>query len=105
MDGEELWNKVLSKLNSKGEEIQTKTGLWFKAFVKEGKLYIEKATDHEPSSKISKERHITRNDFLFVHSYYDCWMNREPGVRQEVTKKSQNTAYIFALIGRYIDEN
>jgi len=31
MNGEALWNYVISGLSSSGEEIQTTTGLWFTA--------------------------------------------------------------------------
>ena len=43
-------------------------------------------------------RKNTFKDFEFVCLYYDHWLKGEKGVRQEVTRKSQNTAYIFALI-------
>jgi hypothetical protein len=49
------------------------------------------------------QRTISKKDFLFVHSYYGRWVDGETGVRHEVTRKSRNTAYIFALISRFAD--
>ena len=98
MDGETLWNSIIANLSSSGEEIQTTTGLWFRASSHDGRLYVDKATDNTPSSELSMQRVISKKDFLFVHSYYDRWINGEKGVRHEVTTKSRNTAYIFALI-------
>lgn len=102
MDGEVLWNGIISNLSSYGEELQTTTGLWFSASSDKGKLYVDKATSHFPSSKLSIRRPISKNDFLLVYSYYDRWVNGETGVRHEVSRKSRNTAYIFALIEKFI---
>lgn len=102
MTGETLWNTIIAILPSKGEELQTTTGLWFRASSSNGRLYVDKATDHTPSSKLSLQRAISKKDFLLVHSYYKRWISGESGVRYEVSRKSRNTAYIFALIERFI---
>ncbi|NCB42699.1 MAG: hypothetical protein EOM59_08770 [Clostridia bacterium] len=101
MDGEKLWSVVIAKLSSLGEEIQTTTGLWIRVSFHDGILYVDKAIDNKPSSDLSKQRKISKNDFLLVHSYYDLWISGETGVRHEVTRKSRNTAYIFALIDKF----
>lgn len=101
MNGEVLWNKIISGLSSFGDELQTTTGLWFRASSNNGRLYVDKATVHFPSSKLSISRPISKNDFIFVYSYYDRWVNGETGVRHEVSRKSRNTAYIFALIEKF----
>lgn len=101
MNGETLWKRIISELSS-GDELQTTTGLWFKVLSGKNKLYVDKATVHIPSSKLSMPRSISKNDFSFVYSYYDRWVNGEIGVRHEVSRKSRNTAYIFALIDRFI---
>lgn len=102
MSGEALWNKIIEVIPVSGEEIQTTTGLWFKASSIDGRLYVDKAVDHTPSSELSMQRSISKKDFLLVYSYYDRWVNREIGVRHEVSRKSRNTAYIFALLEKYI---
>lgn len=102
MSGEALWNDFIEVLPVSGEEIQTTTGLWFKASSIDGRLYVDKAVDHVPSSELSMQRSISKKDFLLVLSYYDRWVNGEVGVRHEVSRKSRNTAYIFALIDKYI---
>lgn len=101
MNAESLWNIVVSGLSSSGEELHTTTGLWFRASSHDGRLYVNRATDNTPSSELSMQRSISKKDFLFVHSYYDRWVNGELGVRHEVSRKSRNTAYIFALIDKF----
>jgi hypothetical protein len=44
------------------------------------------------------DRTITFKDFQYVHRYYERWLKGDTSSRQEAAKKSQNTAYIFALI-------
>lgn len=102
MVGEVLWNRITSELSKSGEELKTlKKGLWFRASSDNGKLYVDRATDNAPSSEISMQRPISKDDFLFVYSFYDRWLNGEIGVRYEVSRKSRNTAYIFALIDKF----
>ena len=103
MTGEAQWNIIITELSSSGEELQTTTGLWFRASSHDGRLYVDRATDNTPSSELSMQRVISKIDFLFVHSYYDRWIDGEKGVRHEVSRKSRNTAYIFALIDRFIN--
>ena len=97
-----MWNRIIEVLPVSGEEIQTTTGLWFKASSSDGRLYIDKAADHTPCSELSMQRYISKKDFLLVYSYYDRWVNGEVGLRHEVSRKSRNTAYIFALVEKYI---
>lgn len=101
MNGETLWNTFITTLSSLGEEIQTKTGLWFRASFCDGRLYIDNATDNKPSCKLSMQRVILKKDFLFINSLYDRWASGETGISQVASRKSQNTAYIFALINKF----
>lgn len=102
MGGEALWNRIIEVIPLAGEEMQTTTGLWFKASSNDGRLYVDKASEHAPSSEISTQRSISKKDFLLVYSYYDRWVKGEVGVRHDVSRKSRNTAYIFALLDKYI---
>jgi hypothetical protein len=102
MNGEAIWDRVTSIITINGIELQTITGRWFRVSCDKGKLFVDEATSHIPSSKLSIRRPISKNDFLLVYSYYDSWINGETGVRQEVSRKSRNTAYIFALIEKFI---
>ena len=103
MSGEALWSRIIDVIPFSGEEIQTTTGLWFKASSINGRLYVDKAVGHAPSSELSMQRSISKKDFMLVCSYYDRWVNGEVGVRHEVSRKSRNTAYIFALVDKYAD--
>ena len=103
MNGEALWSRIIEVIPVSGEELQTTTGLWIKVSSIDGRLYVDKATDHKPSSELSMQRSLSKNDFLLVYSYHDRWVKGEVGVRHEVSRKSRNTAYIFALIGKYAE--
>ena len=74
-DYEKLWDTIITELYYKEEELQTITGLWFKAYVEDNRLFIDRALEHSPSSNVTKPRSITKNDFQMVHSYYDRWVN------------------------------
>lgn len=100
MTGEALWNSI-TKLSSIGEEFQTTNGFWFSAIFNSGKLYIDRATNHTPSVRLTQRRPIIKKDFLYVYSYYERWVNGEPGIRQLVSSKSKNTTYIFAVIKKF----
>lgn len=43
MSGEALWSRIIDVIPVSGEEIQTTTGLWFKASSINGRLYVDKA--------------------------------------------------------------
>lgn len=101
MNGETLWNMIVARLSDNDEELQTITGLWFLASSDGQRLFVDKSINNAPSSQISKQRVISKKDFLFVHSFYERWLSREKGVRHEVSRKSRNTAYIFALIEKF----
>jgi len=101
MNGETLWNRILSNLSSSGDELQTTTGRWFRAISEREKLFVDKAYNHTPSCELTLKRSISKKDFLVVHSFYDRWVIGETGVRQTVIGKSRNTAYIFALINKF----
>ncbi|NHC38924.1 hypothetical protein G6549_03030 [Bacillus sp. MM2020_1] len=72
--------------------------LWFLVGVSDKHLVIKKAENHTPSIKISMDRAITYKDFEFVYRCNERWLKGDPSGRQEAVKKSQNTAYIYALI-------
>jgi len=102
MGGEALWNRIIGVLPFSGEEMQTTTGLWFKASSNGSRLCVDRAVENAPFSKLTMKRSISKKDCLLVYSYYDRWVNGEVGVRHEVSRKSRNTAYIFALLDKYI---
>lgn len=101
MNGEVLWDRIIEVLSVSGEEVQTTTGLWFIAASQNGRVCVDKALKNTPSSELSKKRSISKKDFLLVYTYYDRWINGETGTRYEVSRKSRNTAYIFALIDMF----
>jgi len=98
MDGKQLWENLFTRLSDNEEQLKTKYGLWFKAFVKHGDLYIDGSTEHNPSCEIRRPRRISESDFLLVFSCYDRWASGTTGIRQIISQKSVSAAYIFALI-------
>lgn len=103
LSGEELWQEIAVALMEQPLEIQTLgRGLWFRVSFKEHRLLIEKARSHSPASKLSVTRKISKEEFLLVFSYYEDWSDGLSGIREEVTQKSRNTAYLFALIAYFL---
>ncbi|MEH7378362.1 hypothetical protein [Neobacillus drentensis] len=97
------WEKLKEKASLSEFEIHTvpqnkSIPLWFIVGISDNHLVIKKAKYHTPSVKISIDRIITFKDFEFVYRCYERWLKGDSSSRQEAAKKSQNTAYIFALI-------
>lgn len=106
MKEQNLFEKIKSHLNCSSIELPTvPTGnrkpLWFKVYREDDTLMVDCAVKHSPPCNISLPRKITQSDFELVYSYYDRWVAGEIGVRHEVSRKSQNTAYIFGLIEEF----
>ncbi|MEH6907559.1 hypothetical protein [Neobacillus drentensis] len=98
-----LWEKLREEASLSEFEIHTvpqnkSIPLWFLVDVSDKHLVIKKAKNHTPSIKISMDRVITYKDFEFVYRCNERWLKGDPSGRQEAVKKSQNTAYIYALI-------
>jgi hypothetical protein len=103
MSAASLWIELREKASLSEFEIHTvpqnkSVPLWFLVGVKEKHLIIKKAKQNLPSVKISMDRIITFKDFEYVYRYYERWLKGDTSSRQEAAKKSQNTAYIFALV-------
>lgn len=98
MNSDDIWDAIFTRLDDKEEQLRTKYGLWFKAYVKKGKLYIDGSPDYIPSCDIKRPRPISEKEFLQVFACYDRWVNGTTGIRQIISQKSISAAYIFALI-------
>lgn len=98
MNGSQMLDAIFAKLSSEEQKLQTKNGLWFTAYVKKGKLYINGASECYPVCDIKRPRPIPEKEFMEVFSCYDHWANGKTGIRQIIRQKSMNAAYIFAII-------
>ena len=98
MNGDQLWDEINARLSLKEEQLRTKNGLWFRAFVKKGKLYIDGSAEYTPACDIKRPRPISEKEFMEVFSCYDRWVSGAVGIRQIISQKSISAAYIFALI-------
>jgi hypothetical protein len=104
-----LWEILREKARLSEFEIHTvpqnkSIPLWFCVGIKDKHLLIKKAKNHTPSVKISMDRMITYKDFESVYQFYDLWL-KDSSIRKDAAKKSQNTAYIFALIAEVLKED
>lgn len=103
MTSMESWQNLITYLNSNPHDFSTvpkinREKLWFFAETDGKYIFIKNAQRQRPSCQLSTTRRITYTDFDVVYSYYQRWASGEVGVRDEVRKKSRNTAYIFGLI-------
>lgn len=110
MSADRTWNVIVSSLENKTVEIPTvpsnrREPLWFKAYLENGNLYVNNSDINMPSTNMSMQRKISREDFDTVYAYYERWSNGERYLRQEVRLLSRNTAYIFGLITHFRVEN
>ena len=101
-----MWAKITSALTDISLEVATvpsnnKEPLWFVTYMDNGKVYVDNAKAHKPSTNMSQRRRIPKKDFLTVYDYYHRWANGERHLRQEVSLLSRNTAYILALIAKF----
>lgn len=103
MNSKKAWDEIFTKARLLEFEIQTvpsvkRDPLWFQVSTQGNYLIVSKAKKNRSSVNLSHDRKITYRDFEFVYGYYDRWLKGETGVRHEVSRKSRNTAYIFAII-------
>lgn len=103
MNSQELWEKVIDRAKEMEFEIHTvskrnRTAKWFLVGTDEKVLIIDNAKVNRPSVELNTIRRIGYNDFDVVCQYYIRWLGNETGIRREVTGRSRNTAYIFAII-------
>ncbi|RSD28598.1 hypothetical protein [Mesobacillus subterraneus] len=102
MDEKQAWNAIVSQLTGNNNEFPSvpkinKTPVWFSASTDGNNIYIDKATEHVPSSKLSAQRKLNYSTFKKV---YPLYLRREKGesVSQEVTSITVNQVYYFSLI-------
>lgn len=101
MNYEAMWEKLYRILSQEEALVQTPTGLWFKAYVKNQGVFVAAADGKSPGCRISKPRPITKEDFMMVASYRDGWIHNIAAEKQKAREASQNTAYIIGLMMKY----
>jgi len=100
-----IWDSIINDLFNKTIDIQTiklnkENGIWFSVGSMNDKLIIDKSINKKPSSKISNQRIINKNEFLNIYQYYILWKNKEIE-RNILRNKSKNTSYILGIINYY----
>ena len=106
-DANALWSIIASSLHKQPRDIQTikqdgSGGLWFSAEVVDDTLYIDNTRQRTPSSKLASNRAISREEFMRVYPLYYSWKTGSVS-RVQVTKSTQNSSYIFAIIHNFED--
>jgi hypothetical protein len=102
----QAWNLIISKLEGNRVELPTvprtkKEPVWFAATTDGKTVFINRAIDHVPSSKLSGQRNLTYSSF---HKVYPLFLRREKGeaVSSEVTAVTVNQVYYFSLIKHFV---
>lgn len=101
----QAWNSILKNLEGKTIELPTvpktkKVPVWFSASTNGEIIFINEASDHKPSSKLSVPRKLRYNTFQKVFPFYLKRENGEP-VSSEVTAITVNQVYYFSLIKHF----
>jgi len=107
-DKEKLWKKILEALGMNGRDIEKyarqprgKTK-YFHA-KREGRIIkVNRAKNHSPSSKISADRQIKFDEFVYIANLYNDYIRGKTGIRQEMRDNCHNTSYIISLINEIL---
>ena len=102
------WEEILKSYTTNPRDVHTqplakRTALWFYVYVEEGKLYVDRAKNNEPSSSLSKRRMLSSSSEK-CDIMYDIYKRRKAGeaVSKEATGITVNSIYwygIFADMG------
>ncbi len=105
MTPQQAWTSILNNLEEKTIELPTvpktkKIPVWFSASTNGEIVFINEASDHKPSSKLSVPRILRYNTFQKVFPFYLRRENGEP-VSSKVTAITVNQVYYFSLIKHF----
>lgn len=106
MDFEKIWDKIVTKIKTNPQEIQTipvqsnKIGVWFSVCEKNNDIYILPAKNNSPASKIKPYTRIPKNDFVKLLPIY---LRRKRGekVSEEAKKITRFQVYIYSIFNKY----
>ena len=103
-----MWKEIIESFTSNPRDVKSipitkRTPVWFYVYVEDGKLYVEGAKDHIPSSNISFKRILT-DDNDMCETMFNIYQRRKNGeaVSKEATATTVNQIYwygIFADMG------
>lgn len=102
------WEEILKSYTTNPRDVHTqpltkRTALWFYVYVEDGKLYVDRAKNNEPSSNLSKRRMLA-SEVEKSAIMYDIYQRRKRGeeVSHEATAITVNQVYwygVFADMG------
>ncbi len=103
-----MWKEIVESFTSNPRDVKSipitkRTPVWFYVYMENGRLYVEGAKDHIPSSNISTRRLLSPKNNM-VETMFDIYQRRKSGepVSAEATAATVNQIYwygIFADMG------
>ncbi|MDD3404214.1 MAG: hypothetical protein PHQ72_12835 [Hespellia sp.] len=100
-----MWSDIINEFSQNPRDIKTVplrgSGIWFYVYVRQGKLFVSKAKNHNLSSKLSNDRELYEREYEKLLALYH---QRESGenISKEAAKVTYNQAYwygVFAALG------
>ena len=103
-----MWQEIIKSFAANPRDVKTnplrnRAALWFYVYVEDGRLYVDCAKEHTPSSKLSTRRMLSSGAEK-CNIMYDIYRRRKSGepVAAEATATTVNQVYwygIFADLG------
>ena len=103
-----MWKEIVESFTSNPRDVKSipitkRTPVWFYVYMENGRLYVDRAKEHIPSSNLSKRRMLSSGAEK-CSIMYDIYRRRKCGepVSAEATATTVNQVYwygIFADLG------
>ena len=98
-----MWETILNSFSSNPRDVKTipltnKSPLWFYVYVENGKLCVDCAKNHKPSSNLTQRRIISSTSEI-CNIMHDIYKRRKAGhaVSKEATQITLNSIYWYGI--------
>jgi hypothetical protein len=100
-----IWNTLLTSIKGDGIDVVTvrldeRPGKWFAVRRTGNAILINNSRAKRPSTDISEERSVGKEEFIRIGQQYDGWRNGTIP-RNTIRNQSENTSYIFGIIAKF----
>ena len=107
MDTLKAWETITHSFNNQVLEfptnpLQKRDPVWFSAYIQEGKIVINQALHHRPSSQLKYKRVLSYKDFQKVLPLYYMRKNGQQ-VSKDLSDATMNQVYFLSLIKHIYD--
>ncbi|MBO4500906.1 MAG: hypothetical protein J5760_01590 [Clostridia bacterium] len=91
-----IWDRVYGYIDANPGDIQTVSRkIWFSAYAESGNVYIESATSHAMSSRITTRRKLDKKNAEIVYELY------KSGAKSQTAREfTRNYAYWRAIFAK-----